>query len=177
MDFVTYRDILGKFLRDTYPTGGKDVTGDYSATAKKFFVGPPSGQNYEISGLNLNLVTAGDVTSDGYGDGAELTNGISVTLEDSNGTVLLDLLDGIKIKSNADWGRLIDFDTIIDRGVGNAHLPGKGYFPLLFLSPLKLFGTNGDRLVLTFNDNFSGTGSNVMLEHDFSVTGRIERVA
>ena len=171
--FVNNSSILNAIFKEV--GGSANVTGDYSTTAKKFYVNPSLSQNYILYSFFMNLAVAGDIAAYGYGDGLELTNGINITIEDADGTILTQVLSSIPIKTNVDWGRFVDFDNTIDKGTGNAQLTGDTLFVAEYGLPLKLFGALGHRLVLTFNDNFSATG-NEMLIHYFGVKGYIERL-
>ena len=175
MSFLSYRTIVDKILKDV--ANGKQATGDYSTTAKDFYIAPPVTQNYIITGFWINLVVATDFTANGYGSGVVLTNGISMGIEDDAGTVLHDFLDGEKIKSNSDWERIVDIPNGITKGLTNAHLTGDTSFLAMYGAPIKLFGVEKHRLVLTFNDDFSVAGGvNPMVAHQFGVVGGIEMI-
>jgi hypothetical protein len=175
MGFLHYSTIIDGNLKNA--GGSNQATGDYSATAQKFFLAPGVNEAYLLTGFYINLVVAGEFSANGYGDGPELTNGVKATIEDSSGTVLYDFLGGGTVKSNADWGRLVEFDTFIDKKTDDAHLTGETFFLVTYGEPLKIFGNNDERFVLTFQDDFSVVGAtNPMLEHNFALVGKKENL-
>lgn len=172
MSFLNNSTAVISFLKES--GGSKDATDNYSGTADKFYIAPPAGANYVIYSFKIKLEVAGALSSAGYGDGPVLSNGISLKIEDSVGTEVLDLLAGAPIKSNADWGRVVTFDPLIAQGAGNAMLTGTLLFKNEYGYPIKLLNKNseGQRLVITVNDDFSvGGGTNIMVSHEFSVIG------
>jgi hypothetical protein len=183
---VSYRDSLNLLLRNS--GSSSQATGAYSVGSPgKFYLEAPvstgtlgqsdyvAASNYDIAKLSINLVVAGDLTADGYGDGVILTNGIKATIENSSGDELYDFLDGETIKSNADWYKLgVDIDPLLEKSATNAHLTGSSSMLINFGDYHRI--NPGDRFVLTFQDDFSvGGATNAMVEHSFMLSGRISK--
>ncbi len=100
-----------------------------------------------------------------YGNlGAALTNGITVRLQDSGGTVL-DLTDGLPVKTNAGWGQLCYDVDLKSWGAGNELLLVRWTFERAG-QPLRLEGEDSGRLEVVLNDDFTG-----LLAHTFQVQG------
>lgn len=136
-------------------SGNSDITGDYSAAASAFIykcsAGGGGADLYRIIG------SIGDTTgmqAQEYGNlGAALGVGWTLAVQSSAGTVLLDITDGTPIKTNAQIAELCFDVDIKSWGSGNELLVYRFTF-LKAGSALQL--DPGDKLVMTFNDNFTG---------------------
>ncbi len=181
---VSYRDGLYKLLRES--DENYEADGVYSVGSPgKFYIEAPGstgtlgnidyvvGDCYDLAKLSINIVVAGSLSANGYGDGAILTNGIRATIEDLSGNELFDFLDGETINSNSDWSKLgVDLVPPLDSGIYNSQLTGSALF---FANHGKFFRLYpGTRFVLTFQDDLSsGGGINAMVKHSFMVSGRV----
>ena len=99
-----------------------------------------------------------------YGNISALTNGIQIRVQDDTGT-LLDLTDGLPIKSNAHWGRFCYDDDIKDWGSGNEFVQGRWTFSKAG-APIRLDGNTNRRLEILLDDSFTG-----LIDHTFNVQG------
>lgn len=145
-------------------TGTKNANGDYSITAEEFYTQPPPGEVFYLTRLIVSIEDSGALNAGGYGGGAALSNGITITKEE-NGTPVIDLVDGIPIDHNGAWGRYA-FDTEpVDFGTGNKFFHVRWTFErtgtLIVLS-----GNELERLVVGLSDDLSGLAS-----HYFQIQG------
>lgn len=145
-------------------TGTKNANGDYSVTPGRFYVQNANDKGMCVSRLIVHIQDAQNFSADNYGNLASaLTNGVSVNAKDHVDNVLLDLTDGLPVKSNADWGRLC-YDTInVSYGSGNDFVQVRWTFSKAgkFLSLAKDESLNVD-----LNDDLSG-----LVGHYFMVQG------
>ena len=86
-----------------------------------------------------------------------------IQLKNSSDVVLLDLTDGLPIKKNADFGRVCYDQKISNIGAGTDIIQVRWTFARAG-APLKM--EDGDKLVITFNDDFTG-----LTDHTFMVQG------
>lgn len=156
-------------------TGTKNLIQDYSVSSDIASIQPPAGQVYRITRM-LTLIggKASSVKTDSYGSVPALSNGIQVRVQNDSGTII-DLVDGVNITSNANWGRVC-FDSIIYSSTSNTDTYNRvrwtfeksGY-------PLRLDGDKNERLEVVLNDDFTDGGSaNALTKHYFVVQGYIE---
>lgn len=83
-----------------------------------------------------------------------LTNGIKVQCVDAAGVVLVDFLDGLTIKQNADWALLAGVDAVVFASVGDDHLPVRWTLSKATGEALTL--TEGRMLRFTIQDDLTG---------------------
>lgn len=165
---VLVQDSLFRFL-DTNGdgTGTKSANGNYAGAAEEFYIQPPSDEIYIINRMIIHIrdTTVPDAAT--YGNGITLTNGITVKVK-SGTTDILDITDGIPIKSNAEWGtRGYDVD-LKNWGTGDEFIQARWSF-FKAGHPIILNGLHGHKLVVTVNDDLSGLN-----EHLFNVQGHRE---
>lgn len=99
-----------------------------------------------------------------YGGLAELTNGIMLELKDSEGTTILDLLDGRNINSLADWGGYCYDVNPSAWGNGDNFAQIRWTFGKSG-QPLRIDGQTGEYLQLTVQDDLSAlVGHTAMLQ-------------
>jgi len=142
-------------------SGGKN----YAVTAGVYQIAPPAGEIWQIARLVYYIEDVGSFDSGGFGNGAALTNGIILKVENAT-TVLNVLTAGLPIKKNTHWRRFC-FDLEIDTfGLGNESMASRWSF---FKSGayLKLNGDNGEKITVTLNDDFSGIVSQTFLFQGF----------
>lgn len=90
---------------------------------------------------------------DSFGGMAALTNGIGIKVENASG-VLVDLTNGLPIKTNSDWGRFCYDVNRIDYGNGDYSLQARWTFSKAGV-PLRLDGDAGEFLAMYFEDDFT----------------------
>ena len=173
-----YGSVPKIFTRHLADSGGiKNAIGDYSSTSKDFFLQPPTGSIYRVTRM-LVLIRGPKSTfyTDSYGSVAELATGVTVRTENDSGTII-NLTDDVPIHTNGNWGRFT-YDADLEppaNGNSNTYLRARWSF---YKSgyPLRLNGTNGERLTVHLNDDFSanGAGSSPLVEHYFIAQGYIE---
>jgi hypothetical protein len=157
--FVRYVDTIGD------GSGDKQAIGDYSGTSETVFkFAPGAGQVARVHRLMLQVEDVGTFDSAKYGNGITLANGISIATHDST-SELIDLTDGLPIKTNADWGRICYDVSVLTFGQGNEHLIARWTFSKAG-APLRLDGDLGQYLGITLSDDFSG-----LVAHTFCLQG------
>ena len=110
------RNMIFKLL--TNPTNGVDMAGaSTTGTATFGFVATAP---TDMVRLNIMLLD-GSITMPEFGGEAALTNGLVVRIVDTDGTELIDFLDGAPIVKNADWHLLAgtDGNSINTQGAGD----------------------------------------------------------
>lgn len=147
-------------------TGTTNANGNYASAADDFYIKPPVGTRYEIDRLIVFIQDTGAFDAELYGNGAILTNGISLLQLNFDGTTRVDLTGGLSIKSNADWGRLCYDVDVKTWGTGDEVLLARFTFSK-FGGPLTLDGDAGQSLVVRLNDNLSA-----LVYHYFTVEGQ-----
>ena len=158
-------------------TGTKNAIGDYSGAQEIFYIQPSSTQIFRIT--RMMVLVRGDKNTfytDAYGSRTALTNGIIVHTRDDSGT-LINLTDDVPILTNGNWGRFCFDSEIYPANVGSSDtylrvrwtFEKSGY-------PIRLVGSNNERLEVCLNDDFSLSGgqNNPLAEHYFLVQGYIE---
>jgi hypothetical protein len=157
---------ISRHLRNSL--GSDSVTGNYSVTPEKFYIAPGPGEVYRIARM-LVFLEDSKINADDYGAIAGgLTNGMKLTVEDSVGTVLLDLMDGGTVNSSAEWAEYC-FDAEHKAwGVGSEFLTVRWTFTKGGVY-IRLVGDDDERLVITGQDNLTG-----LVEQEFIVQGYIE---
>ena len=164
----TQKTLIARYL-DTNGSGAgtKSAVGDYSSAAEIFYIQPPAGQIYRISRMIPFVEDAGTFDSGSYGNGITLTNGITVRVQDDNGTVL-DLTNGLPVKLNTHWARLCFDLTISKCGTGNEYLHARWTFAKSG-QMIRLVGDNNERLEVVLNDDFRD-----LVSQYFMVQGYVE---
>ena len=182
-DGLPTKEIMGgvqlKTLHRYLSTGGdgtvdNNAIGDYSAGGLGqtiFKIQPAAGEIFLIARL---LVTIQDANNTGkwdrYGGEAELTNGITMRVQDDAGTIN-DLTDGIPIVSNAFWSNNCFDSDLKSIGGGNDFLQARWTFTQAGTF-IRLIGDNNERLEAVMSDNLSGLAA-----HFLKVDGLIEQEA
>lgn len=159
-------------------TGTKNAIGDYSSTEEIFYIQPSSTQVFRIT--RMMVLVRGDKNSfytDSYGSRTSLTNGIVVRTHDDSG-ILINLTDNVPVKTNGNWGRFCYDSEVYPANTGNTDtylrvrwtFEKSGY-------PIRLDGSNNERLEVVLNDDFSlnsGGSNSELVEHYFVAQGYIE---
>ena len=87
-------------------TGTTELIG---AAAADYYVRPSPGEKFTLKRLNMVQIDANFNAATGYGAGAALTNGITVTVEGDNGVIVN--YTPIPIKKTYDWALLSGVDA------------------------------------------------------------------
>lgn len=148
-------------------TGTKNAIGDYDGLNTKFYIKPPSNQDFALYRMIVYVKDAGTLDASSYGNGITLATGIKVRVADAGG-VILDLFDGQTVKSNADWAGACYDVSISTFGTGDNYLHVRWTFAKSG-QPLIINGEKGEWLEVVLNDAFDG-----LLSHYFKVQGKIQ---
>jgi len=141
----------------------KNAVGDYSASAVDFELIPASDEVYVLYRIMITVVDVGSFDSGAYGNNITLTNGISVSIANGIEETSIDLVDGLPIKTNADWSRLAGVDVkVLDFGLGDNQLIVRWTFERAG-APITLVGDQEESLKVTLNDDFTGLVSQYFL--------------
>src|SRR3990172_8022826 len=150
---------LVKFLYKSDDAAIKNMNVDGSVTPVKFIIQPPVDEDYELVAMRLTLADTGMAYSS-FGGIAALTNGLLIRIIGdfpAPDTVLIDILDGIPVKDNAQLS-----SHLIDRGVaeitgGTLDLfTGSVRFADDINTNLILEGATNQRLEVLVQDNLTG---------------------
>lgn len=117
----------------------------------------------EVARLIISIVDSGTFDAEKYGNGLVLTNGIKLEVINSEGGVVLDLLDGEEIKTNADWQAMCFDFHYNDIGTGDNVAVMRWTFERAG-EPLLL--PEGSKLRITVQDNLTG-----LTAHYFQLQG------
>jgi hypothetical protein len=162
------RNILTRYLDTTGDgSGTKNAIGNYASSAQIFRIAPASGKVFRISRMLINIEDTAGMKAENYGDtGSPLTNGIEVRTHDGSST-LIDLTDGIPIKTNAHWGRTcydVDIKSWSTAPTNELLLARWSFFRCG--QYLRLNGSKNQELQVVLNDNLTG-----LISHYFMVQG------
>jgi len=161
LDFFRY------LSTDGTTNGTKNAIGDYSGATEIFYIQPPDGVVYRVSRMIPFIEDAGSFDSGKYGNSVVLTNGIEVRVQDDSGTII-DMTDGVPIKTNPHWKRLCyDVDPSA-YGSGNEALGVRWTFTKAG-QYIRLDGSNNERLEVLLHDAFDD-----LIGHYFQVQGYVE---
>jgi len=157
--------MLSRYLdTDGDGTGTKNAIGDYSGAAEEFFIEVPASKHYSIARLIVRIEDVGNFDAGKYGNNITLTNGIEVEVRDNDDVVLIDLTDGVAIKTNAQWAGLCHDLTIHAFGTGNDTATIRWTFARSG-DPIALEA--GHKLVVKLNDAFDN-----LVQHYFLLQGQ-----
>lgn len=136
---------------------------DGSSVAKEFIFSP-SGRVAIVYRVILYIEDNANFRVQDYGGiSGGLTNGILLGVYDSDDVILLDLTDGLPIKTNGSWSRLCYDVNHLNYGSGNEVLTGRWTFEK---SGRGLLLRDGDQLKVTIQDDLTG-----LVHHTFMVQG------
>jgi hypothetical protein len=151
-------------------TGTKDAIGDYSVTQGVFKIAPAAGEVFRIHRLLVYIEDTAGMTSSEYGNlGSALPNGVQLRIHNGTSTVL-DLLDGVPVTVNGEWGGLCYDVALKSWGAGNDVLLVRWTFTNAG-APLRLDGDATEELQVLLDDNLTG-----LIHHRFQVQGFQEGV-
>lgn len=137
-------------------SGSKIINGDGSSTPKRYYVEALNGEKLAVARLIIYINCGdNDVVAGGYGNLAELTNGIQIFYKKDG--VSLDVTDGLPIKSHEDWGRwCFDAEPIGGYGAQNRTPYFRARWTLTKYGKSDgLVLNQGDQLGVIVNDNLS----------------------
>lgn len=151
---------LFKWLRNG---SSRDADVNGAVTPVEFIYEVPAGDTLEWERIIIFIEDTGSFDSGLYGNGIALTNGIKVEVHDSEGNVILDLVDGETVHTNGEWQALChDFlPTAIGQGNEVASVRwtvAKSGAPVVVKS--------GCKVVVTIQDNLAG-----LEKHWFQIQG------
>ena len=150
-------------------TGTKNANVNGSVTPVVFKIQPSADQAMEIGEVIIHIEDVGGFDSGKYGNAIIMANGIEVGVYNtSNDALLRDMLDGIDVLTNHDWGRTAQDIQYLDFGTGNPGLFARWTFN--GGEPIEL--TEDEYLGITINDDLTG-----LVEHFFFAHGSYKRGA
>lgn len=136
------------------------------ATEMPFFWQVPAGLIARIDVLVVRIEDSGTIDMDSYGNGIALTapNGIGIHVDDNTGTSINDLMQGLKIRRNADWD---DFADAVPKAYG----AGNQIFTARIRIDNEIRLVDQQRVAFKLLGNFSG-----LTFHQFIIGGYYENV-
>lgn len=153
-------------------TGTKSASSVHeSPTDNIFYIQPPAGKIYRLARMIVYIEGAGSFDSGRYGNsGTPLAEGIVVRIQDDSGTIL-DMTNGLPVKTNSQWGRLCHDVEHRSFGSGNESLTVRWAFTKTG-QYIRLDGDANERLEVFLDDDFSN-----LVDHTFMVQGYDETVS
>lgn len=142
-------------------TGTKNANGNYASAADEFYF--KAAKDTFIHRLIIHIVDTQGMDAVKYGNTAALTNGYVMKIQNRAQTDVLDLCDGLTIKTNGDIGRNCYDVDLKSWGTGNEFLQARWTFTA---AGQPLFLRAGYEFSITFNDDLSG-----LIEHYFKLQG------
>lgn len=167
--------LIHKFLESStgsvdagvFTTGGTGTGASTGNAPGGYMVsGPSTGKKWVINRMLVNIGSAGAPSSTKYGDLAEFSNGLTVTIQTGTGIVYyLGGTSQVTIKNNFDWSRLMyDFNTFLYAAkeplVGRWTFGESGH-------PLELDGDKSEEIAIHFQDGTTG----LALGHTLQIQG------
>jgi hypothetical protein len=153
--------IINRYLENS--AGESNANGEYALAEEDFFVQPAAGRIIQIFRMIVSVADTTGMTAIKYGNGAALTNGVKITVQNSASDILLDLTP-IPVTSNAQWaGYCYDAD-LKSWGSGDELLVVRWTFSKSG-EPITL--KNRDKFVVTLNDDLDH-----LIGHRFLVQGK-----
>lgn len=153
-------------------SGVKNAIGDYSSTPTKFLIKSKPGEMFFINRLLVSIEDDKTCDAEVYGSMASaLTNGVEIK-ETANDALVVDITDGLPIKTNGEWGRICSSLEVKDWGPTAAY----DYIQVCVTfgkcgQPLFIDGDSKEQLEIILNDDFSG-----LVAHHFMVQGYIKAI-
>lgn len=161
----TQKLITSRFL-DTNGdgTGTKIANGDYSSEQEIFYCQPGAGEILRVARMLVYIEDLGNIAIEDYGAINALSNGVVVRVQNDSGTIL-DLTDGLPVKSNGNWARFCYDFTITAFGAVNNAITARWTFTKAGQF-IRLVGDNNERLEVVLNDDLDG-----LIDHTFIIQG------
>jgi hypothetical protein len=141
----------GRYLRNGSSAA---LNVDGSTTPVAFALAAGDSEVLRVLGLQfvIQAATAPELTE--FGDGAALTNGLTLLLLDSSAAAIVDVLDGEPVKSNLDLAAVCSSFEVVATSAAYAIVA-----TLEFPIPLRIDGGAAETLRLTVSDNLTGLTS------------------
>lgn len=157
--------LISRYLSDDGTvTGNKNANGNYAGAVEEFYIEPAAGESYTLTRMIVSFEDAGGMQAQEYGNiGSALTNGIEVKVVNEDDTVIMDLTDGVPVKTNSQWARLCYDVDVKSWGSGNDLCVVRWTFTK---SGDAIYLEEGQRLVVYLNDSLVG-----LISHYFLVQG------
>ena len=152
---VKPENMLFEFFEDA--GAAANLAQDYSGANDELLkLGPAVGTDWEIARLIVSLVSTTALIPAGWGKGAALTNGLTFKIKDAADALLVDLTNGVPVKTNGDWGGIC-YDV---SGFGGANPTVDTYLHARWTftkagSPLMLQGHLGHYIEVSVDDDLS----------------------
>lgn len=143
-------------------TGTKNAIGTHAAAAEEYYIAGPSSGRLTIERMIVYVKDGAAFSAEKYGGAAALTNGILVKVTTEG--ELVDLTDGVPVKTNAGWSRLCHDVSFHTTGAGDDAMSVRWTFAKSG-KPLVLKSAT-DKLAVIINDDVD-----VLTEHYFMVQG------
>lgn len=153
-------------------SGTTNANGNYNSAIEIFYIQPAAGEIFRLEQMMMCLRgEKGKLRIDWYYEDHALSVGVQFRIQDDSGTIT-DLSNGLPIKRLGDYMRLcgeVNLYTSSDQASTYGYagtkwdLSAAGY-------PIKLDGSNNERLEVVLHDNFS-----TLDEHYFTVQGYYEK--
>lgn len=148
-------------------SGTKNAIGDYSVLPLILQIAPPSGKIYRIRSMIFTLEDDAAMEVQNYGGLlAPLTNGLLIRVQDATST-LLNLTDGLTIKSNGMFALQGAVPERLNFGAGNNLLVARRNFMDCGMM-INLNGTESQKLQVVLSDDFTGLISHYVTVQGFS---------
>lgn len=156
--------LIFRYLDDVGDGSGvKNTAADFSVTADEFFIQPGVGEVFVLETLTV------EITGDKNAIGTALTNGVQLQVTSSADALIVDLLDGIPITTNAGWKR-VGFDVELQEELqGNKRTVSVRVDFSKANRPVIL--TNQEKLKVILNDDFSALDSQYFFVKGFEGFG------
>jgi len=145
---IKYKYYVSSFLKDA--TGNEDGARDFSNAPVNFNYLPTS--ETAINSLQIIYNTRDVIDDKKYGDGFNLTNGITIWIKQNN---VVKALNPIPIKKNQDWGVYTNNIKIWQLTGGDESLSVRWNFGEDTGKPIILDPLNNDEIWVTLNDDFT----------------------
>lgn len=157
--------IINQYMSDVGDgTGTINAVGDYSSTAKIFFIQPAVGEIMTLTGMFIHLVDSGSLTIGVYGGLAgALSVGLAIRVT-NEGSENRSIIPGV-MKTNGDLVHMGSFFNINSFSGGVDSLSASINFSVMG-APLILEGGRGHKLEVVLNDDFVGLN-----DHHFLACG------
>lgn len=87
-------------------SGTKNATGDYSVTPERFLIAPALDEIFLLDHLLIVLEVEATIDNSSFGRFVDpLTNGIYLRVRDKDDAIVIDLTDGVPLKTTFDFGK------------------------------------------------------------------------
>lgn len=147
--------------------GSDDMNVNGSVTPQNFVYAPPSGQVWYVESVSIIFLDAGTPTAQEFGNITSLTNGVRLiaTIDSVEYTIC-------HVQNNGQL-TLCFLPNNYAAGVGGGWLDDQDAYAgsKVFHVPIRLNGTNGDKLTFRISDNLTGIDVFVATGNSFRVIG------